>query len=131
MLKLFLTDLLAASLSTVLMFGLGYYFAHQIEASFDQVKHWLTAIVGLTLTIWLFSRYYRERQRAGQPVGPPVLVTDDVPLPPDDLHAHHPHPPAPVTAPPALIDKTRRDDPREGQARRQLRSSQRAGRRPG
>jgi membrane protein DedA with SNARE-associated domain len=95
-LKLFLTDLLAAALSTVLMFGLGYYFAHQIEASFDQVKHWLTAIVGLTLAIWIFYRYYKERQRAGQPVGPPVLVTDDVPLPLDDLHAHHPAPSAPA-----------------------------------
>jgi membrane protein DedA with SNARE-associated domain len=100
MLKLFLTDLLAASLSTVLMFGLGYYFAHQIEASFDQVKHWLTAIVGLSLILWIFIRYYKDWRRGGQPVGPPVLVTDDVPLPPDDLHAHHPPPPAPSSTRP-------------------------------
>jgi membrane protein DedA with SNARE-associated domain len=89
-LKLFLTDLLAASLSTLLMFGLGYIFAHQIETSFDKVKHWLSAIAGLALAVWVFYRYYKGRQRAGLPVGPPVLVTDDVPLPPDDLHAHHP-----------------------------------------
>jgi membrane protein DedA with SNARE-associated domain len=89
-LKLFLTDLLAALLSTLLIFGLGYIFAHQIEASFDKVKHWLSAIVGLALAVWVFYRYYKGRQRAGLPVGPPVLVTDDMPLPPDDLHAHHP-----------------------------------------
>jgi membrane protein DedA with SNARE-associated domain len=94
-LKMFLTDLLAASLSTLLMFGLGYAFAHQIEASFDQVKHWLSAIAGLALAAWVLYRYYKGRRRAGLPVGPPVLVTDDVPLPPDDLHAHHPDAPAP------------------------------------
>src|SRR5262249_56152804 len=36
-LKLFLTDVFAASLSTLLMFGLGYVFAHQIQTRFDQV----------------------------------------------------------------------------------------------
>jgi len=89
-LKLFLTDLLAASLSTTLMFGLGYIFAHQIQTSFDRAKHWMTAIVGITVALWLLHRYYKGRQRAGLPVGPPVLVSDDVPLPPDDLHAPHP-----------------------------------------
>jgi membrane protein DedA with SNARE-associated domain len=86
-LKLFLTDLLAASLSTLLIFGLGFAFAHQIQTSFDQLKHWLMAIVAVALAVWLLHRYYRERQRAGLPVGPPVLVTDDVPLPVDDLEA--------------------------------------------
>jgi membrane protein DedA with SNARE-associated domain len=85
--RLFLTDLFAASLSTLLMFGLGYVFAHQIQTSFDRVKHWLTTIVGVALAVWLLYRYYKARQRAGQPVGPPVPLTDDVPLPPDDLHA--------------------------------------------
>ena len=94
MLKLFLTDLLAASLSTVLMFGLGYIFAHQIEASFDKLKHWLAAIVAVALAAWLLFRYYKARRRAGQPVGPPVLVADDAPLPPDDLHPSHPESPA-------------------------------------
>jgi membrane protein DedA with SNARE-associated domain len=88
-LRLFLTDLFAASLSTLLMFGLGYVFAHQIEASFDKVKHWLTAVVAVALAAWLLHRYIKARSRAGLPVGPPVLVADDVPLPPDDLHAHH------------------------------------------
>jgi membrane protein DedA with SNARE-associated domain len=89
-LKLFLTDLFAASLSTLSVFGLGFVFAHQIESSFDRVKHWLTAIVGVALLGWLLYRWYRGRQRAGLPVGPPVLITDDIPLPPDDLHAVHP-----------------------------------------
>ncbi len=102
-LKLFLTDLLAASLSTLTVFGLGFVFAHQIESSFDRVKHWLTAVVGVTLLGWLLYRSYRGRQRAGIPVGPPVLVTDDVPLPPDDLHAH-PTSPAPVPLPPSPDD---------------------------
>jgi membrane protein DedA with SNARE-associated domain len=100
--RLFLTDLLAASLSTFLMFGLGYVFAHQIQTSFDHVKHWMTVVVGALLGGLLLYRYYKERQRAGQPVGPPVLVTDDVPLPPDDLHARpaDPRPAAPpITEP--------------------------------
>jgi membrane protein DedA with SNARE-associated domain len=92
-LKLFLTDLFAASLSTLLVFGLGYVFAHQIQTSFDQVKHWLMAIVAVALGVWLLRRYYKGLQRAGLPVGPPVLVADDVPLPPDDLRARSSAPP--------------------------------------
>jgi membrane protein DedA with SNARE-associated domain len=86
-LKLLLIDVFAALLSTLSIFALGYIFAHQIESSFDRLKYWLTAIVGLTLFGWLLYRSYRGRQRAALPVGPPVLVADDVPLPPDDLHA--------------------------------------------
>jgi membrane protein DedA with SNARE-associated domain len=86
-LKLVLTDLFAASLSTCLMFGLGFVFAHQIETSFDQVKHWLLAAAAVALGTWLLVRYYRARRRAGLPVGPRVLESDDMPLPPDDLHA--------------------------------------------
>ena len=105
-LKLFLTDLFAASLSTLLMFGLGYFFARQIEASFDQVKHWLTAIAGVALGVWILYRYYKARLREGRPVGPPVLVSEDLPLPPDDLHPPAPPvaepvpPPPPAAAPP-------------------------------
>jgi membrane protein DedA with SNARE-associated domain len=87
MLKLLLTDLLAASLSTLLIFGLGYLFADQIQNSFDKLKHWLTALAGIALAAWLIVRYYKGRRRAGLPVGPPVLVGDEVPLPPDDLRA--------------------------------------------
>jgi membrane protein DedA with SNARE-associated domain len=87
-LKLFLTDLLAAALSTTLMFGLGYFFAHWIQTTLDRVKYWLTAGAAVALGGWLLYRYYKARQRAGLPVGPKVLESDDVPLPPDDLHAH-------------------------------------------
>jgi membrane protein DedA with SNARE-associated domain len=87
-LKLLVIDVFAALLSTLSIFGLGYIFAHQIESSFDRLKYWLTAIAGVTLFGWLIYRWYRGRQRAAIPVGPPVLVADDVPLPPDDLHAH-------------------------------------------
>jgi membrane protein DedA with SNARE-associated domain len=108
-LKLLLTDLFAASLSTLLMFGLGYVFAHQIQTSFDRVKNWLTTVVAAVLAVWLLYRYYKARERAGQPIGPPVLVTDDVPLPPDDLHVLHegsrplaPSPAEPAPAPGVL-----------------------------
>ena len=86
-LKLFLTDLLAATLSTSLMFGLGYIFAQQIETSLDKVKYWLTAGIAVAISAFLFYRYYKARQRAGLPVGPKVLESNDLPLPPDDLHA--------------------------------------------
>jgi membrane protein DedA with SNARE-associated domain len=101
-LQLFLTDLFAASLSTLSVFGLAFVFAHQIESSFDRVKHWMTAVVGVTLIVWLLHRSYRGRQRAGLAVGPPVLVTNDIPLPPDDLHPHPAVAAAGSDAPPTL-----------------------------
>lgn len=86
-LRLFLTDLFAASLSTCLMFGLGYVFADQIQTNLDRVKYWLTAAAALTIGGWLLYRFYKARQRRGLPVGPRVLESNDLPLPPDDLHA--------------------------------------------
>ena len=86
-LKLFLTDLFAASISTFLMFGLGYAFASKVEEGFREAKHYITPVIALTLGGWLLHRYVKARLRAGERVGPPVLVSDDVPLPPDDLHA--------------------------------------------
>jgi membrane protein DedA with SNARE-associated domain len=88
-LRLFLTDLFAATFSTTLMFGLGYLFAQQIDRAMTEIhrwQHWITFAVALGLSSWLLIRYYRGRRRIGQPVGPPVLV-DDAPLPPDDLHS--------------------------------------------
>jgi membrane protein DedA with SNARE-associated domain len=96
--KLFLTDLFAASLSTGLMFGLGYVFAHQIESSFDQVKHWIMAFIWAVLIVWLSYRFYKGRQRAGLAIGPPVLINNDAPLPIDDLRAQA----AKLSAPPNL-----------------------------
>jgi membrane protein DedA with SNARE-associated domain len=86
-LKLFLTDLLAASLSTLLMFGLGWRFAEWIEAGLREAKHWVFLIAFCALVAVLLYRFYWGRRRAGLPVGPPVLVGDEVPLPPDDLKA--------------------------------------------
>jgi membrane protein DedA with SNARE-associated domain len=87
-LKLFLTDLVAASLSTFLMFGLGYVFAHQIKETVGQVKYWLTAAVAVLITVALLYRYYSARRRVGLPIGPRVLEAADMPLLPDDLHAY-------------------------------------------
>ena len=86
-LKLFLTDLFAASISTFLMFGLSYAFASQVEKGFQEAKHYITPLIGSALVAWLLHRYIKARLRAGGRVGPPVLVADDAPLPPDDLHA--------------------------------------------
>jgi membrane protein DedA with SNARE-associated domain len=86
-LKLLVTDLFAASLSTLLMFALGWQFAEWIESGLREVKHWIFVLVAGALLAWLLYRYYQGRRRAGLPVGPPVLVTDEAPLPSaDDLH---------------------------------------------
>jgi membrane protein DedA with SNARE-associated domain len=86
-LKLLVTDIVAASLTTFLMFGLGYAFAHQIQSGIREVQQWVTVILALSLAIWLLVRYDRARRRSGLPVGPPVLDSDDVPLPSGDLRA--------------------------------------------
>ncbi|WP_435007594.1 VTT domain-containing protein [Tundrisphaera lichenicola] len=101
-LKLFLTDLAAASFSTLLMFGLGYAFASKVEEGFNEAKHYITPAFALGVAVWLLHRYVKARMRAGERVGPPVLVNeDDVPLPPDDLHPipRGVSPPAPIPEP--------------------------------
>jgi membrane protein DedA with SNARE-associated domain len=80
-LKLFLTDLFAASLSTFLMFGLSYAFATKVEEGFQEAKHYITPAIGLLLVIWLLHRFIKARMRAGQPVGPPVVDSVELPLP--------------------------------------------------
>jgi membrane protein DedA with SNARE-associated domain len=88
-LKLFLTDLFAATFSTTLMFGVGYIFARQIKVAMAEIQHWqhwITLGVAVGLGIWLLLRFYKARRRIGQAIGPPVLV-DEPPLPPDDLHS--------------------------------------------
>ena len=86
-LKLFLTDLFAASLSTFLMFGLGYIFARQIQSGIREMQQWFTVALAISLAAWLSYRFYKGRKRAGLPVGPPVLFDEEPPLPPDDLQA--------------------------------------------
>jgi len=86
-LKLFLTDLCAASLSTVLMFAAGYWFADRIEAGLRTVQHYFVAILAAIALACLLYRYVKARRRAGRRVGPPILADDEpLPLPPDDLH---------------------------------------------
>jgi membrane protein DedA with SNARE-associated domain len=84
-LKLFLTDLLAASLSTFLMFGLGYVFAQQIESGIREAQQYFAVALALGVALIILYRFYRGRKRAGLPVGPPVLYGEEPPLPPDDL----------------------------------------------
>ncbi|CEF48398.1 unnamed protein product [uncultured bacterium] len=86
-LRLILTDLVAASLTTLVMFGLGFAFAYQIEKGIREVQQWVTIVLALGVAVWLIARYYKARRLAGLPVGPPVLDSDDVPLPPDNLRA--------------------------------------------
>ncbi|GAC1334154.1 MAG: hypothetical protein NVSMB14_01200 [Isosphaeraceae bacterium] len=108
-LKLFLTDLCAASLSTLLMFGLGYWFADWIEKGLSELKHYLVLIAAAAVGIALLYRYVKARRRAGKVIGPPVLADpSEMPLPPDDLHAEHPTPiphPAPVLVEKAISEQ--------------------------
>jgi len=97
-LRLLLTDLVAASLTTCIMFGLGYAFAAQIQQGIREVQQWVTIIVAMGVAIWLIIRFYKARDRAGLPVGPPVLDSDDVVLPPDNRRAAFPQPSAAVEA---------------------------------
>jgi membrane protein DedA with SNARE-associated domain len=85
--RLFLADLCAASMSTLLMFGLGYFFAQWVEAWWKQAQGY--AIIGAAIGIvaFLLHRQYKASKRGGQVVGPPVSLTDEVPVPIDDLHS--------------------------------------------
>jgi membrane protein DedA with SNARE-associated domain len=89
-LKLVLTDLVAASLSTSLMFGLGYAFANEIQNGIQEVQHWAILAAAVTIATWLLVRYYKAQRQAGKPIGPPVLDSDDVPLP--ESAPRHPSP---------------------------------------
>ena len=77
--KLVLTDVVAASLSTMFLFGLGYAFAYQIQKEFAKFSSGSLVGVAVAVVVWLLIRYYRGR-RSGQPVGPPVLEDDLDPL---------------------------------------------------
>jgi membrane protein DedA with SNARE-associated domain len=72
-LRLLLTDLVAVSLSTPLMFALGWAFAHQIEAGIREVQHYIALILAAGIVGWIAYRYYKARKRGGRPIGPPVL----------------------------------------------------------
>jgi membrane protein DedA with SNARE-associated domain len=105
-LRMLLADVFAASLTTSLVFGLGYWFARWIETGLREIQHYLVLFVAVTLGLLLLYRYYKGRQRAGLPVGPPVPVTDEVPLPPDDLHPATPPESCAPPEPPAASKPT-------------------------
>ncbi len=86
-LKLFLADLCAASMSTLLMFGLGYYFTHYIETGWKRTQGYLVVGAGVAVAVYFIHRHYKAQRRGGLPVGPPVPVTDEVPVPVDDLRS--------------------------------------------
>lgn len=83
-LKLLATDLVAATMTTLLMFGLGFLFANQIQTGIHEVQQWIAVVVAVGVGSWLLYRFYRVRERSGLPVGPPVLEVDEVPLPSRD-----------------------------------------------
>jgi membrane protein DedA with SNARE-associated domain len=113
-LKLFLTDFLAASLSTCLMFGLGYAFANEIQKGIREVQQLLTLGAAVAVAVFLLYRYYRAQHRAGQLIGPPVLDTDEVPLPPDDFRSDQPGSKSQVDCiPEPEVDTTRTQHPGE------------------
>jgi membrane protein DedA with SNARE-associated domain len=101
-LKLLLTDLVAASLSTSLMFGLGYAFASQIQNGIREVQRWAAIAAAVSLATWVLVRYYRAQRSAGLPIGPPVLEHDDAPLPQTGPIGPSPRPSAPLPAAPGI-----------------------------
>lgn len=80
-LKLLITDLIAVSMTTSLMFGLGFLFADQIQRGIHEVQQWLMLVLAAGVLGWVLYRYERARRQAGKAVGPPVLDVDEVPLP--------------------------------------------------
>jgi len=96
--KLLLTDLVAAALSTLFFFGLGYAFAYQIQQGIREVQQWVLLAVALGVVVWLLIRYYRAKRRSGQVVGPPVLDDDSDLLSIDRLRSAQAEPSASIAA---------------------------------
>ena len=65
--KLFFTDLVAASLSTSLMFGLAYVFADKIQSGIREFQQYLTVAIAAGVAAWLGYRFYKGRKRWGCP----------------------------------------------------------------
>lgn len=75
-LKLLGTDLFAVSLSTPLMFGLGWIFAHQIEQGIHEAQRFLTVGIVALCVGFAFYRWRKGRREGRLPVGPPVPVDE-------------------------------------------------------
>ena len=65
--RLLLTDLLAASLSTLFFFVLGYAFAYQIQQGIREVQQWVLVLLAVGIVIWLLVRYYGASAARGCP----------------------------------------------------------------
>jgi membrane protein DedA with SNARE-associated domain len=101
--RLFLADLCAATMSTLLMFGLGYFFTQWIETRWKQAQGYAVVAAGLGVAGFLLYRHYKAQKRGGAVVGPPVPVSDEVPVPVDDLRSgilRRPKPGTPAAIPP-------------------------------
>lgn len=79
-LKLLMTDLIAVSLSTPLMFSLGYIFAHQIERGIHEAQRFLTVIIVGGCILLAILRWRKGRREGRLPVGPPIPVDEVVPM---------------------------------------------------
>ena len=64
-LKLLATDLVAATMTTLLMFGLGFLFANQIQTGIHEVQQWIAVVVAVGVGSWLLYRFYRARAAVG------------------------------------------------------------------
>lgn len=73
-LKLLLTDLVAALLSTSLIFGMGYLFAQQIEWLVQTAQYTIAYLLGGGIVLALSYRFFKSRSRLGKVVGPPVAL---------------------------------------------------------
>ncbi len=131
-LKLLLTDLVAASLSTSLMFGLGLLFAHQIQKGIREVQQWITLFVAVGVGGLLLYRYYRRNaapgfrsaRRCWRPTRTPCLRSSFTPeRPPRGRTPSLPHRARPRSNPAPRRSSRLRGLPR---SRRRLRSSTRA-----
>lgn len=84
-LRLLGADLVAAGLSTSLLFSLGYYYSHYIESTLAGMRRYGLVLAAASILGVVLYRFLHAYLRGGQPVGPPVPIEPEVPLPPDDL----------------------------------------------
>ncbi len=80
-LKLIFIDTVAATLSTVVFFGLGYLAANQIQNGIREFQNWIVLAIAAGGGGWLIYRYVQARRKAGRLIGPPVLESDEAALP--------------------------------------------------
>ncbi|MDB5350799.1 MAG: Inner rane protein [Planctomycetota bacterium] len=107
--RLFLADLCAVTLSTLLMFGLGYFFTQWVETQWKHAQGYGIVALGIGVIGFLLYRHYKAQKRGGGVVGPPVPIEDVVPVPVDDLRSgilRRPRPETPAEVAPVPIPPT-------------------------